>query len=599
MAGLISKETIDNVNNLTDIVSLVGEYTKLTRKSGNDHWGCCPFHHEKTSSFHVDGDSKFYHCFGCGVSGGATKFLMEMEKISFVDAVTTLAKRANIEIKYDGNGQKKDEPYDNTKDLILDLYERVTSMFHYFLMETEQGKEALEYLLNRGLTKETIEKFRLGYAPQDRHWLKKFLKSKNYSDEFLLKSGLFSQNYPDISFFNDRIMYPIFNRKGQTCAYSGRILHSKGPDDRKYMNTGEMVQYKKKETLYAFNFAKEAIRRTKSIIICEGNMDVISYHQAGIDYAVATCGTALTEDHMKLIRGFAETVYLAFDSDDAGQKATYKSILLCRSFDFTVKIIRLKGGKDASEILQKYGKENLTNQVNLSILDSDYLLNILGEKYQLDTPEGKTKAALAFFPYIDSLQSDIHKESSLEQLSQSLNLKPEAVKRDFLNRNLAVERVQTKTSRQENKTIQTAPLKLDAELRGILAVTRNIELFKVLRSKISESDLQNPAAVKLFKTMSQCDDEGKYSVPNIMDRLGDESLCSLVANAISSGAYSDENTEDIVTDTIEFITRSKLERKRDELMRIIKNFIPVTEEDKETLQDFLSEKMELDKKLNH
>ncbi len=224
MAGRISQETIGLIHNTADIVSVVGEYTKLERRSGNDWWGCCPFHGEKTASFHVNTDQRFYYCFGCHASGDVIKFVMEMEKISYPEAVTVLAKRNGIAIKYEDGEPPADYKRDDTIDRLIELYERTASMFHYFLLETPQGKKALEYVQKRGLTPETIEKFKLGYSPADTKWLKGFLRSKNYSDEFLAKSGLFSSKYPDYSFFADRLMFPIFNRKGQVVAFGGRVL---------------------------------------------------------------------------------------------------------------------------------------------------------------------------------------------------------------------------------------------------------------------------------------------------------------------------------------------------------------------------------------
>ena len=272
----ISSSTIDEVNARTDIISLIGEYTRLERR-GSDWWGCCPFHNEKTPSFHVVPDKRMYHCFGCGQGGSAINFVMEIEKLSFTEAVVQLAKKTGIEVVYEGANFVQDNPLEKRKDEIYDLYSRTSGTFHFFLTQSDMGKFAFDYLISRGVSKEIIEKFQLGYSPSDRTWLKKFLLSKNYSNEFLNESGLFSKKYPDIAFFSDRLMFPIFNRKNQVVAFGGRILHGEGP---KYLNSGEMIQYKKGETLYAFNFAKETIRKEKSVIFCEGYMDVIAYHQA-------------------------------------------------------------------------------------------------------------------------------------------------------------------------------------------------------------------------------------------------------------------------------------------------------------------------------
>lgn len=598
MAGYISNETIDAILNTTDIISTISEYTKLEHRGGNDWWGCCPFHGEKTASFHVDGDKKFYHCFGCHKGGNVVNFVMEMEKLSYPDTLTALAKKAGIVIKYkDGYTPSADTRKNDEIEQLIELYERTASMFHYFLMETEQGKKALDYVTKRGLTLETIKKFRLGYAPADRKWLKQFLTKKNFSNEFLAKSGLFSSKYPDYSFFSDRLMFPIFNRKGQVVAFGGRVLPPANESERKYLNSGDLPQFKKRETLFGFSFAKESIRQNKKIIFCEGNMDVIAYHQCGLDYAVATLGTALTEEHIKMIQGFvaAGIVYLSFDSDGAGQNATWKAIKLCRSHDLTVKIIRLQGGKDPAEIMLKYGAENLTAQVNSAILDSDYLLFRLGEKYPVDTPEGKTKAALEYFEYIDALQSDIQKESCLEQLCQTFNLKPEAVKRDFTNRNQA--REHTNVRQINNQTQQGTQIKLDAELRGLIAVTADLDQFKILCSQVTENDFQNPVAKSLYKILEECYKCQRFTIRDVLSQCDNEKLIELITESISSGLYQSEKVSVIVQDTISYVKKNTLYTQRDRLLQRIKQFTVVTEDDKRQLNALLTEKLMLDKKI--
>ena len=282
MAGRISQDTIERVRQSADIVSVINGYTNLTQR-GAQYWGCCPFHNEKTPSFTVDPIKKFYHCFGCGVGGDVIKFTMEMEKLSYPEAIHELAKKYSIEITYEG-GSYVPQKQDQDLDQIREVYDRIASTFHFFLTQNQQGQTALEYIKGRGLTDETLAKFKLGYAPADRRWLKNFLKGKNYSDAFLQKTGLFSKKYPDVCLFAGRLIFPIFDRKGQAVAFGGRIL---GEGEPKYLNSPELPHYHKRETLYAFNFAKNAIHQQKAAILCEGYMDVIAYHQCGINIAVA------------------------------------------------------------------------------------------------------------------------------------------------------------------------------------------------------------------------------------------------------------------------------------------------------------------------
>lgn len=592
---IISSETIDQVNNSSNIVDIVGEYTRLTKKGPNDWWGCCPFHNEKTGSFHVDGDKRFYYCFGCHASGNVIKFIQEMEKISFVEAVQVIAKKSGIPVKYqEGYSPDFNKKEDNKNEEYIELYERTASMFHYMLTQTDQGKFALDYITKRGLTLDTLEKFKIGYSPADRRWLKKFLLGKNFSEDFLNNSGLFSKNYKDICVFSDRLMFPIFNRNGKVVAFGGRILHPQSDKDSKYLNSPELNHYKKRETFFAFNFAKNAIREKKKVIFCEGYMDCIAYHQCGIEYAVATCGTALTQEQIKLIRNFADEILLSFDSDGAGQKATLKAITMCRQENLTVKVIRLKGGKDPAEIMLSFGKENLTKQVESAILDSDYLLNILGEKYPGDTPEGKTKAALEYFSYIDCLQSDIQKESCLEQLGQAFNLKPEAVKRDFLNRKQAQERIKIRP--EITKSEQKIPINLNAELRGLIAVTADLNQFKKIRSSLKKEDFKNPDAQRLYEILENCFINQTFSIPDILSACNDNELSTLITSSISAGVYQENNIDLVIEDTIKFVLKNKIDTQRDILLKRIREYVVVTEEDQKEMNNLLSQKMELDKK---
>lgn len=593
MANFISQETINAIQNSADIVSIINEYTKLERR-GSDWWGCCPFHNEKTASFHVEPDKKFYYCFGCHAGGDVIKFIMEQEKVSYTDAITTLAKRTGIELKYTDGTPEKENPQIKIIEQYTELYERTASMFHYFLIETPQGKTALEYITSRGISLETIKKFKLGFAPIDKKWLKQFLLKKNFSNDFLGNSGLFSKKYPDLSFFSNRLMFPIFNRRGQIVALGGRQLNN-DPNSPKYLNSGDLIQYKKGETLYAFNFAKKAIREAKKVIFCEGYMDCIAYHQCGIEYAVAPLGTALTEMQIKIIRPFVDEVLLSFDSDGAGQKATMRAILMLRKENITVKIIKLSGGKDPAEIMQKSGSQALTNQVSNAILDSDFLLSRLGAEYPIDTPEGKTKASLVFFSYVDALQSDIQKESCLEQLCQAFNLKPEAVKRDFKNRDQARERLNTRQPLQSSKHEE---LKLDAELRSILVVIANLDKYKIIRTELLEYEFENLSASQLFNILEECFKNETLSLTGILNRCNEPKLTNLITKVISLGEFK-ENNENAIQDSIKMLKRRNLERKRDEIMYRIRNFKIVTSDDKKQLENLLEEKMELDRKLMH
>ncbi|MEL3906338.1 MAG: DNA primase [Treponema sp.] len=585
----ISTETIDAVNNHTDLVSLIENYTHL-EKRGYDWWGCCPFHNEKTPSFHVIPDKKMYYCFGCGAGGSTIKFIMEMEKLSFTEAVEALAKKAGIEVRYADGGFTPD-PQDNFKAELLELYGRVSGTFHYFLQETPEGAVALEYLRQRGVSPQMIERFKLGYAPANRLWLFKFLQTKGYSAEFLARSGLFSKKNTEAAFFSDRIMFPICNRHGQPVAFGGRILQGDGP---KYLNTGDLPQYKKGETLFAFAQALPHIRQEKTVIFCEGYMDVIAFHQAGISNAVAPLGTALTEDQVRLIQSFADTVILAFDSDSAGQAATYKAIRLCRSSGLQVRVLMIKEGKDPAELLVQKGAENLTAFVKSAIIDSDYLIQIAVERFDVAGPEGKAQAAAFLFPYIEVLESDIQKESTIHKFSADLGISSKALFTDYVQYDQKQEPVPPVRKIEPHK--QTA-LKMTAELRIVLAAAANPYLFKKMRIELTSDDFEDPAAKDLFIVLEECYRADANTYDSLLAHCPSEVLRNAVSSAIIKGEFA-ENPEKLVYDGILRIKQYALQRRKELIVRKLQAAHGAdTIDEIRHINDLLGEKLRIDREL--
>ncbi len=599
MAGFISQDSIESVKRAADIVSVVGEYVKLDKR-GSDFWGCCPFHGEKTASFHVIPEKNAYYCFGCHAGGGsAIKFIQEIEKISFPEAVELLAKKFGVVLQYEENGNIEYK-VDHTKDDLKSLYNRLSSMFNYMLTQTPPGKKALSYIKTRGITDEIIEKFKFGYSPADRYWLKKFLLSKNFSEELLEKSGLFSKNYKDLSLFSDRFMIPIFDERGDCVALSGRVIPPADESQRKYINSPETIIYSKKNTLFALNLAKRSMGEKGFAIICEGPMDCIAYHQAGITNAVASCGTSFTQEHIQKLKRYAyskengiSTVYLSFDSDGAGQTATLKAILACRKEGMAVKVIRLTGGKDPSEILLKFGADTLINDVNNAIIDSDYLFSSLANEYKVDTPDGKTQFAMAFFQYVDSLQTDIQKESCLEQLCQKLNLSYQAVLRDYNNREEARKRLEKRTETQVNAEVPDIPKGM--ELRALIAVIADTNQFELMRRELNEDVFESLEAKKLFVILEDLYQQKNLSFSSICEHCDNPKLVQIITEAVMSGEYS-KNTEQIVKDSIEIIKGKDLKRQKEYILERLKKLNnPTTPEQLEELNSLMKEKMNIDR----
>lgn len=585
----IASETIEEVNARADIVALVGEYTRLEQR-GSDWWGCCPFHNEKTPSFHVVPERNMYHCFGCGEGGGTINFVMEMEKLSFVEAVEMLAKKYSIEVRYEGVSPSDMPQRDTTKEQLIELYRRVAGTFRYFLAETEQGAYARSYLESRHVSQEMIESFGIGFAPADRRWLHGFLMKKGYSREFLENSGLFSKKYPDIAFFSNRLMFPIKNRKGEVVAFGGRILEGEGP---KYLNSGDLPQYRKGETLFAFDMALPAIRKTKSVIFCEGYMDVLAWHQAGITNAVAPLGTAFTEQQAKMVRSFAETVIFSFDSDLAGQTAAYKGILLCRRLQFNVQVLDIKNGKDPADILQNDGPEALKKLLDYSILDVDYLVMIAGLRFDTANPEGKARAVAFMFPYLESLESDIQRESTIQRLSAAFGITENALLTDFRNRK---QPKATVGSQEESKPVRSRAIKRTAELRAVLAVAAYPEYFKVMRSRISSDDIEDADAKDLYIVLEDCFRNGTMSHENILANCRDEQMRTVITETIVGGEFAG-NTEKVLEDAIVRIKRNTLEKKRNRVIAGMNGIRSGDAADMMAIAELMAEKKSIDEEL--
>jgi DNA primase len=591
MRGRISQETIKEVSDRIDMIALVGDYTRLEKRSGS-WWGTCPFHQEKTPSFKVDPAQKVYYCFGCHAGGSVFNFYQEIEKVQFGDAVKELARRAGVEVRYE-DGTDFVETEDKKTDEYLDLYSRVTGTFHYLLTSSAQGSEALAYLRSRGITDETILRFMLGYAPKNRLWLKGFLTGKHYSEEFLLESGLFTKKNSDAAFFFDRLMFPIYDKRSRVVAFGGRLLAGDGP---KYLNSSDLPFYHKGETLYAFHLAKPEIRAQKAVVFCEGYMDVIAYHQCGVKNAVAPLGTALTRDQVRLVKHFVDTAYVSFDSDEAGKNAAQKAIILCREEGIETRVVRFTQGKDPAEIMQNFGAEYLTSCVKNAIIDSEYLLSVVTHDYAVDTPEGKTKAALAFFSYVDALPTDMQRQSCLDLLCQTLNLNHEAALRDYMNREAARKRTEAVQTASQQSPQGSGRIKLNAELRTVLSVIANFEFFPELRAALGVDDFEDSLARDMFISMEECYRQEAVSVSALLSKFDNAAVKQLVTDAITTGEYG-AYTLDAVQDSIRRVKRSSLERRRNAVQNMIRQIAAAPPYDQRQLDELLLQKMSIDSEL--
>ncbi len=364
----------------TDIEDVVSAYVTLKRH-GSTSKGLCPFHNEKTPSFTVYNDTQSFYCFGCGAGGDAVTFIKKIENLDYLDAVKLLAQRAGLQMPRDSF----DDSLSKRRRIILEI-NREAAKFYYTCLLSEQGRAGLEYYLSRGLTKNTIKRFGLGYAPDKWDELLKHLKEKGYTISDMLAAGVIkkSQRGSYYDTFKNRVITPIIDVRGNVIAFGGRVLDNSKP---KYVNTAETLVYKKTNELFALNLAKDS--KADNLILCEGYMDVIAMHQAGFTNAVAGCGTALTNEQVRLIARYTKEVILAYDADEAGQKALNKAVALFRQADVKVKIPTLSGGKDPDEIIRKYGRDKFKGMLEGASNEIEFALLDLRNKFNLDATQGK------------------------------------------------------------------------------------------------------------------------------------------------------------------------------------------------------------------
>ncbi|MDR0223385.1 MAG: DNA primase [Oscillospiraceae bacterium] len=377
----LPEEFLDRLKQSNDIVSAMGAYSQL-KKAGRDFVCLCPFHSEKTPSCHIYTDSQSFYCFGCGSGGDIITFTRLTENLDYIGAVRLLADRSGLAMP-DGGGNE--ELFKRSK--ILEMNREAARFFRDALL-SENGRAGLEYLLNRGLTANTVRKYGLGYAANRWDSLKSHMNYKGYDDAGLVEASLLTQGQRGLyDKFRNRVMFPIIDRMGNVVGFSGRRLSEREEDGPKYLNSSETPVFRKRENLFSLNFAKNS--KKSYMLLCEGNIDVITLNQAGFDNAVATLGTAVTPEQARLLRNYCGEVVLAYDSDAAGQKATVKAINLFGREGINARVLRMNGAKDPDDYVRRFGGASFAALAEESGSAIGFELDRLKKSAGADTPEGR------------------------------------------------------------------------------------------------------------------------------------------------------------------------------------------------------------------
>lgn len=397
----------DELRERLSVVDVVGRRVPLVKK-GQNYWGCCPFHNEKTPSFSVNEDKGFYHCFGCGEHGDIISFVMKSENVDFKTAITELAAQAGLKMpdyKPKPAAQvAREESYYQIMSGACDIYQK--------LLFEPMGATALEYVRRRGFTDEMIQRYRIGYAPKNNIIANKFV---NVKQENLMATGMCRRgDYGMYDFFRDKLMFPIFNARGQIVAFSGRCLDGSEP---KYINTTDTELFHKRKTIFGFNFARDAIHRANRSIVVEGQIDAIQMQCHGFPETVAPLGTALTEDHISILCKANRNIIFCFDGDAAGQKAAARACDIVMPFlrdTSDVRFAFVTGGKDPDEVLKSGGDAAMQKIIDASTGLTDFLWNLANTGFNVSTPGGRTQAEKFIKQKTDKI-TDQHLRAEYEQ----------------------------------------------------------------------------------------------------------------------------------------------------------------------------------------
>jgi DNA primase len=427
MAERIAEEKINEIRHAIDIADVIGDYVQL-KKQGRNYFGLCPFHGENTPSFSVSSDKQIYHCFGCGAGGNVFSFLMEIDGLSFQEAAAKLAERANIHLDIEAAPLKKKAIPEHFQQMV-EAHDLLRKFYHHLLVNTDEGQHALEYLLNRGISQESIEKFQIGYALPTWEFAANLLQKRGFELGQMEKAGLVIQRERDGTYFDrfrDRVMFPILDHQGNTIAFSGRAL---GADEPKYLNSPETPIFNKSKILYNFSLARPAIRRQQQIVLFEGFADVIAAARAGIENGVATMGTSLTSDHVAIIKKNAQLATICYDSDNAGVEAAYRASLMLQDAGCPVKVAQMPSGLDPDDYIRKYGEEKFRNEVIASSSPlMSFKLHYFRRGKNLQNEGDRLQYIEEVLDEIGGLKSAVEKDYYLRQIADEFSLSLEALK---------------------------------------------------------------------------------------------------------------------------------------------------------------------------
>lgn len=559
------KEIIEEIKARCDIASVIGDYIKI-QPSGQNYKALCPFHVEKTPSFHISTAKQVYKCFGCGEGGDVINFVMKMENLDFMDAVRLLANRCGIDINFNIDEETKQKIELSKK--YQDIHTEAARF--YFANLVKSKNRGYDYLRNRGLDDKTIKRFGLGYSQDAWSSLMDYLiDEKGYSIEELLECGLIGKSTKTDKYydkFRNRVMFPIFDYRGNVIGFGGRVLDDSLP---KYLNSPDTLIFNKRHNLYGLNFARKNLS-SRTVILVEGYMDLISLYQYGIKIAVATLGTALTSQQARLIKRYADNVIISYDSDGPGTKASLRAIDILVEAGLSVKVLDLKDAKDPDEYVRKYGTDEYRKAMKDAVPRIKFKIDNLKSTFDLSKDQDNIKFAQEAVNIIKQLKSPVEIDYYIKYLSEIVQLDEDAVKREiygksYSSKNLSNGKFNNKFNKKEEKPIE----KMDAIQHG--EELTEIMLIKIMMTipaarekillKIDEKELLMEDSKKILNYFSKVDSE-KVINPDELEDIDEKYIESLKKTSLES--INIKNMKEI-EETVRSVRRNSLKKTIDKL----------------------------------
>ena len=512
-----SDALVSEIFSANDIVEYVSRYVAL-KKRGNDYSGLCPFHNEKTPSFHVSADKQLFYCFGCGAGGNLAQFVMKSENVDFVDALKLLADNAGITLP------EEDNTYDDARHKkrmrIYEMNAKAARFFHDALKNPGIGKEASEYFTERGILQKTITTYGLGYAPKSYDALLKHMKNQGYSEKELVEASLAVERDGKVyDKFRDRVMFPIIDVRGNVIGFGGRIIRKPEPDAEykppKYLNSGETLAFDKGRNLFSLNLAKKS--DTKRIILVEGYMDVISVYQAGIPNIVATLGTAITENQAKLISKYAGEVLICYDMDEAGRKAVLRAIDVFAAVGGKTKVVKLKGAKDPDEYIRNSGVAMFRKALDNAVPSTEFKLSLIKLDHNVAETDGKISFVTAAVGVLAGIKEPIEVDAYINNISKETGIGKEAIYAEY--RKIAVlnsskkDFARVRAEKRSGVSAEKLTAEVDAERRLLNLISADRRIYNAVKDIIKPEDFSEPTLARAALMIYECRERGTEPDP--------------------------------------------------------------------------------------